>query len=298
MHCMSNRVRLIHEDLDTISDRSGQGKVYTNLTLGLSKLDIEITDDEEEYTGWLHGPPYDAKPNWLLGPNIFSLPIEMSKEFWETKRNIVVPSEWVKDLFQHFIGEDHNIFVLPVGIDTEKFHSTERGNDCLLYFKDGDYHVLNEIKNKLDQLGINHNTLVYGSYHPNDMVSLTKKSKFAVLITNTESQGIAYQEILSMNLPCYVVDRRVWIDKPGPGSIKVREKMGWWNKEVPSFPATSAPYFDDRCGIKHPDLSRFDEFLAMVNEYSPREYILENLTLEKCAGEYLSLLEFCNEHRT
>ena len=43
----------------------------------------------------------------------------------------------------------------------------------------------------------------------------------------------------------------------------------------------------------HPDIN-LEEFLDRINEFSPREYILENLTLEKCANEYLSLLEKCH----
>ena len=38
---------------------------------------------------------------------------------------------------------------------------------------------------------------------------------------------------------------------------------------------------------------RFDEFMNAVREtrFSPRDYILENLTLKKCAEQYLRLAE-------
>jgi len=134
---------------------------------------------------------------------------------------------------------------------------------------------------RLDNNNLTYEKIEYGSYTEEDLIALANSSRFCVTVTRTESQGIAYQEILSMNVPMYVIDKTIWDDMPDI-----------------SFPATSAPYFDDRCGIKHLDLSRFDEFLSRLNEYSPREYILENLTLEKCASEYISLLEFCNDQRT
>ena len=110
------------------------------------------------------------------------------------------------------------------------------------------------------------------------MLTACEQSLFAILNTATESQGIAYQEILATGVPCYVIDKTVWNDQPGY-----------------NFPATSAPYFDDRCGIKHHNLSRLGEFLDKLSTFKPRDYIVDNLTLEKSASEYIKLLEMCHE---
>ena len=115
---------------------------------------------------------------------------------------------------------------------------------------------------------------VYGQYDETSFREAVRRCRFCVTITSTESQGIAYQEILSMGVPCYVVEKTQWNDRPGISCL-----------------ASSAPYFDSRCGIKCPDLSFFDTFLSELEKYDPREYILDNLTLEKCASEYFSLLE-------
>ena len=99
-----------------------------------------------------------------------------------------------------------------------------------------------------------------------------------MLITSTESQGIAYQELLSMNVPCYCIDKTVWDDRDGH-----------------SYPATSVPYFDKSCGIKTSDLSDLDQFLDNIHLYEPRKYIVDNLGLEKQAKNYVNILENCHD---
>ncbi|HEY9708930.1 MAG TPA: hypothetical protein V6D48_12080, partial [Oculatellaceae cyanobacterium] len=62
-------------------------------------------------------------------------------------------------------------------------------------------------------------------------------------------------------------------------------------------PVSSVPYWDERCGVKFKDISEFptqlEEFLDKLNrqQFAPRNYILENLTLEKCAQHYVEILD-------
>jgi hypothetical protein len=62
-------------------------------------------------------------------------------------------------------------------------------------------------------------------------------------------------------------------------------------------PVTSVPYWDERCGRRFSDIQEFqllwNEFweLAEAKSFRPRDYVLENLTLEKCAPEYLSIVQ-------
>jgi len=92
-------------------------------------------------------------------------------------------------------------------------------------------------------------------------------------LTKTESQGIAYQEILSMDVPCFVLDKDVWDDY-----------SGW------SFPGTSVPYFDRRCGEKQKSITEFLSFYQRVDQFSPRSFVIENLSLTKQAKEYVNIL--------
>lgn len=270
------------------SPMNGPGKVCRNLLLGLKRLGVSVRQNVSlEYTGFLQ-PVRELEDffesNFLLGPNLFVLPSDVASSFWESPRKLVVPCQWVKNLYREYLDSKHDIYTWPTGIDTDKFYkkyNKEIKYDCLIYFKNGSAKTLQELISILEEKSLTYRQITYGSYNEDEFIQLAQSSRFGVTVTRTESQGIAYQEMLSMNLPLYVLDKLVWDDMPHV-----------------SFPATSAPYFDDRCGIKHPDLSGLEEFIEKQDEFEPREYILENLTLEKCARKYVSLLEFCNDHKT
>ena len=273
---------------NNVSPNNGPGKVCQNLLMGLERLGVKYQQNTTmKYTGCLHAVPQDMTPEMLLGPNLFVLPNDVSPEFWQTKRNLVTPSEWVKNKYEAQLGTNHNISVWASGVDTDKFKpgvdwSLSKTNDCMIYFKNGSEEQKQELIDILKKKNLTYQEITYGNYTEEHFIELTQASKFCVALTSTESQGMAYLEILSMDVPVYTLDKTVWDDRPGI-----------------SFPATSAPYGDGRCGIKTPDgLDCFDLFLNYVNSFRPREYILENFTLEKCASEYLSLLELCNENKT
>ena len=266
---------------------NGPGKVASNLIQGLEQIGVTVCHNQTmDINGCLQSwgvPQYRNLPsNTLMGPNLMVLPSEDS-DVWQKYNDFIVPSRWVLDKYNSFEEtKGCNLHIWPVGIDTEKFFpNKDIKYDCLIYFKSGSTNTRKEVISMLEEKSLTHRQITYGSYNEEEFIQLAQSSRFGVVIDRTESQGIAYQEMLSMNLPLYVVDRQVW-DFYAPGI---------------SFPATSAPYFDDICGIKHPDLSRLEEFIEKQEEFDPIEYVLENLTLKKCASEYVSLLEnFCGEN--
>ena len=262
---------------------TGPGKVAINLINGLKKIGHSVLENQEgDMTGCLAAwsPRFkDLPSNTLVGPNIMVFPTD-DVEVWDIFNHYITPSKWVEDYFKTYeLSNKVNMHIWAVGVDTDHF-APRRGvkSKCLVYHKRGKLENLQDIIFTLDRLEIEYELLSYGSYTEEDLITACSNSLFAILNTDTESQGIAYQEILSMGVPCYVVDKTIWD----------------YDKDKP-FPATSAPYFDKRCGIKHKNLSRLAEFLDCLNGYKPREYILDNLTLEKCASEYVKLLEVSHE---
>ncbi len=262
-----------------VSATNGPGKVAMNLVEGLKKLGIDFVENEErDMNGCLASwsPRFKDLPReTLVGPNLMVLPTD-DPSVWSYFDNVVVPCEWVKNKYKKF-NLPSNIYLhqWAVGIDTELFFPKKgTKSKCLIYNKRGSRQNLELIIQTLNSLKISYIVLDYGSYTESDLLTACEQSLFAVLNTGTESQGIAYQEILATGVPCYVIDKTVWDDQPGY-----------------SFPATSVPYFDYRCGIKHHNFSRFGEFLDKLSGFESREYILDNLTLEKSAKEYLNILE-------
>ena len=62
----------------------------------------------------------------------------------------------------------------------------------------------------------------------------------------------------------------------------------------PGFKATSVPYWDNRCGEyfykKEEFEEKFNKFINKLDTYKPREYVLENLSVEKCAENFKKLI--------
>lgn len=105
-----------------------------------------------------------------------------------------------------------------------------------------------------------------------------------VFLCEHETQGIAYQQALACGVPIFAWDRG----------------GHWWDPayfphKAEFAPVTSVPYWDDRCGRRFADLSDFrtgwEEFWDGVGgeAFRSRDYVLENLTLEKCACDYLRI---------
>ncbi len=268
----------------------GPGKVVQNLKLGLDKNNISYGNEEilkkntDANIGILQS--INSWDKWssdaVLGPNLFVLPSE-NKMLCKRYSKFVVPSKWVLDLYRQFSELDHaNIYIWPVGIDTDKWHLFDRQFEhlrCLLYYKNRSQQDLSVVKKILNKYNIEYKELHYGYYHENDLINHCKWANFGILLTDTESQGIAYMEMLSTNLPLFVFNKPTW---NYGGNYKLVE-------------ATSVPYFNQQCGIisDSVDLIKFEEFINNIkkNTYSSREFIVKNYSLKESAHNYINLFK-------
>lgn len=59
------------------------------------------------------------------------------------------------------------------------------------------------------------------------------------------------------------------------------------------LPGTAAPFFDEQCGLRIDDLREFPHALERMQDglggFRPRDYVVENLSLEKQAREFVAL---------
>jgi glycosyltransferase involved in cell wall biosynthesis len=233
----------------------------------------------------------------IFGASIFAHPIE-APNFWERHPNVMkmlVPGGWMKDMFaQHYPEE--KIEVWPVGIDTEhwrpKCSSEDKSDRVLLYDKilwERDHYqdkLIARIREFLSYREIEIETLRYGSYFPEDLETALKRCRAVVFISRHETQGIAYQQMLASGVPLFAWDRGGFWQDPEYFPDQVRYE-----------PVSSVPYWDDRCGMTFASAdefeAKFDIFWERLHtgNFQPREYILENLTLEHCARRYAEIAE-------
>ena len=134
----------------------------------------------------------------------------------------------------------------------------------------------------LKSLGLRIKIVRYGDYREETYQTLLARSRSVCYPSRHETQGIAYQQALACDVPIVAWDVGGFWQDPE-----------FYPERVKYEPVSSVPYWDERCGEKFAGSSDFKIVFTRFWEgcqscvYSPRDYILENLTLEKSALAYL-----------
>jgi hypothetical protein len=232
------------------------------------------------------------KPNRLLaGIAVAAHPMEWPTLFDDYPvAQYVVHCDWVRVMYERHYGK--RVVTWAVGIDTEVWKPSDRPQrvDVLVYDKirwDSDRvrrALLDPIIDELKKRRLSYKVIRYGAYTPLDYIQALGESRSMLFLCEHETQGIAYQEAMSCGVPVLAWDPGQWLD---PWRYRYGETY---------VPATSVPFFDARCGMTFAGVPDFpdalDRFIDNVRAdyYRPRDYVLEHLTLQKCARDYLALL--------
>ncbi len=283
---------------------SGPTKVVANLIKGLDKIGCDYVLNSSRPR-----QPYVFIPNGranilkvlqtrtsqkiAIGPNLFIFPQEIPGylKWLVTKSDLYIqPSLWAANVWQLLGFNFLPIETWPVGIDTEIFSpATKKTNrKVLLYHKERSKQELAEIEKVLSEMNLDYQTIFYGQYREADYLRLLKQASFILWHGQHESQGIALQEALSSNIPALVCDAT---------SFYQMENFPYYPfaEILKKIEVTSAPYFDNRCGMKITDIAALpaalEQMMDVLGDLSPREYVLENLDLERQAQRLLNLME-------
>lgn len=190
-------------------------------------------------------------------------------------------SDWNKKLCED-IMPGVKFLALPFGVDTEKFKPQEKTGKPVIYFKTIDQSILYDVLNNLpgDFLIFDYNK----RYNEGAFQDAMSKAPYAIWLGRHESQGFAFQETLSCNTPIFVIDIR-----------SLREEIGsTWVNFMPGhpLPGTAASYFDDSCGIiTYPETWKQDWDKFIFKQYSPREFVVNNLSPKACINKWIETLE-------
>ncbi len=279
---------------------------YLNLKKGLDLLGLDYRIND--YRGlrrssdtWacVVGKPHviDKIPTGnpiLYGPGISSHPHD--NYFWDQAniQLILISCEWFKNIYSRDLPVRVPTEIWPAGIETNLWCppcSPPSKQSLLVYDKirwQRDYYELNLLQPilcRLEKIGMKVEYLRYGFYKEENYQSLLQQVSGMLFLCEHETQGFAYQQALSSGVPILAWDRGGYWQDPS-----------YFPHKVKFAPVSSVPYWDERCGVKFKDMSEFsiklEEFIEKLNgqEFTPREYILENLTLEECAKKYISIL--------
>ncbi|MGY8665105.1 glycosyltransferase family 1 protein [Bradyrhizobium sp. UFLA05-109] len=284
---------------------NGQQRVFLNLCAGLDRLGIRyrvndyrhVRKHPEELACVIGRPFVLDRIKWknpiLLGVASYDHPIEAPDLLTRYPvKHIVVPCKWYADMCRPGWPD---IDVWPVGIDTDSWapsNAVEKSVDVLLYDKvlwDRDRFapdLLEPIRARLQANGLTFQEFRYGSYKEEDYRAALARCRSMIFLSQNESQGIACLQALSSGVPVFAWDRGgPWRDpKYFPHRVRFEG-------------VSSVPYWDDRCGMKFVDAddfaSRWNAFWThtKAGDFRPRQYVTDNLTLEKQALHYYQIAE-------
>ena len=226
----------------------------------------------------------------FFGAAVFSHPLDDPHLFERLPvRKVLLPGAWMKEMWRPYWDEP--IAVWPVGIDTDRWQPRAAAGkpfDVLLYDKVRWDHeryettLIEPIRRKLRDNGCTFREVRYGHYREEQFHAALAECRAMIFLCEHETQGIAYQQALAAGVPILAWDRGGYWQDPAYFPDKVKFQ-----------PVTSVPYWDERCGRTFAAIEEFDgawrRFWGELQSgrYNPRAYIVENLTLEKCAQHYL-----------
>lgn len=282
--------------------------VALELMHGLDKLNIPyrfndfkyIRKHPEEVACVIGKPQLLEKLKWnnpiIFGAGIFSHPTDNPDllKNHPTIQKILVPGPWMKEKFDPFYG-DNIVRYWPVGIDTEKWSPEIKEDlatvDFLIYDKVRWQHdkfektLINPILTNLKDRNLSYNYIRYGNYTHAELLKKLAQAKAVIFLCEHETQGLAYQQILATGTPILAWDRGGYWQDPS------------YYPEIKFGPVSSVPYWDNQCGEKFKDIQDFVKVLEIfikrlkAKNLDPRQFILNNLTLEKCALEYVNIVK-------
>jgi hypothetical protein len=288
-------INLVSSFGDRISER-GPGKVFANLVKGLDKIDYPYVinrDLDSTKRLWIHDSVSAlyamsrSKAFKVAGPNLFLLPSHIPRGIKMQGALYLQPSAWAKLVWEEAGFTACPIRTWPVGIDTETFHppvGKTISRRLLVYHKQRDPAELQQLTEILDGLRLAYTLIVYGQYSEDGYREALSNASFVVWHGCHESQGVALQEALACDVPVLVCD--VTRLSQARGGYRFPEVFD-------TIRVTSAPYFDESCGIKIESLSNFRASVGLMldrlTSFAPREYVVRHLSLEGQARAFVGL---------
>jgi len=223
---------------------------------------------------------------FIFGPQFSIFPDERLNTIKSTNSVYNLLSDWVINIWSSFeYCNNLKLIKMPFGVDTEKFNCIKpifNRTKVFVYFKRRTPSELNYLLNFLQSKNIEIKIFDYVSrYSEEEYLNYLQDSNYGIWLDAHESQGFALQEALSCDVPLLV-----W---------NVSSMNQEHNSSYNNITATTIPYWDERCGeyfYNEQELENiYNLFISKLETYKPREFILENLSIETCENKLINFIE-------
>lgn len=223
----------------------------------------------------------------LFAPGDFGGPEDSAAVAADPRYRILTqPGEWFAEIYRPYCGD--KVRAWNVGIDTDAWPDASneaKDNDVLIYDKVRWFReervprLIGRAVKHLEAQGRSYRILRYGHHHQSEFRAAVQRSRALLFICEHETQGLAYQEAMSANLPVLAWDEGELTDP----YLKTYSR--------PEAAVSAVPYFDQRCGLTYREKefeATFDRFWALRDTFQPRDYVLDRLSMAGAAGAYLA----------
>lgn len=214
----------------------------------------------------------------LAGPNLVVRANEDGGILADPEVDIcIVPSYWVKPSYEDDEPSLKNrIQIWYAGVDTYCWFPartlqqkiTDGVKNVLVYWKTEEKVFCKKVENILRANGFNPIRLQYGSYNKEYFKQTLSTALFAVFITRSESQGIAFAESWAMDVPTLVWDPQ----EP----LMIRGKLHW--------PISACPYLNESNGTLWKNGAELTNLIQNISNelshFSPRSWVIRHMSDE------------------
>jgi glycosyltransferase involved in cell wall biosynthesis len=165
------------------------------------------------------------------------------------------------------------------GIDSRNWQpstETKDRDNVLIYWKTEPEEFCENVVELVRGLRTNPAVIRYGKYNVREYKEQLDKSRFAIFISRSESQGIALAEAWSMNVPTLVFD---------PGNLFFTGRT--------IYNVSACPYLTNETGLAWKNLDELKRMITdknLLKAFAPREYVLRQFTDEYSAKQLIRVL--------
>jgi len=230
----------------------------------------------------------------VAGPNLMVTPLEAGGILLSPEIDrVVTPSRWVSDFYLQLAPQlAGKVVEWPAGVDTDYWQPDparprKLRQGWLVYDKCESAHSepRQQVLSMLTQLQQRFSVVRYGQYRRSEYRTLLRTVRGVIVLSPSESQGIAQFEAWACDTPTLVWDRHRW------------EYRGMVF-EGPHV--SSSPFLSPACGLRFSGAAdcaaRFEEFAESLDHFSPRDHMLAHFTLPAAASAYCALFDAACSH--
>jgi len=214
----------------------------------------------------------------VAGPAITIFPEDDNRLMMDDAIDVILqPAIWVARMWASRAPRLGNkIKVWWAG--AEEADQSRKDDMLLLYIKNAPEQLTKEAVAVLKQNQTNFKIIRYGHYRQDDFYKSLSRAKGIIFLSPSESQGLALAEAWMRDVPTLV-----W----SPGRWQ-HDGYIWRDDKI------SAPYLTEDAGMFFKGVEdfvdKYKEFIARLNEFSPREYAGNKFNHKFCAKKFLDLI--------